>query len=132
MSGTITTRITPNAALLIDAAGCFGGASILLLASTVWNWTDLPEGWRIPVVVALFAFSVLLVIIARYRTRPLMALAILGNIAWIVAGAVALFVTGTLVGGLIIAAVMVADAIMAWFQSRELVGSSVVSRDNIS
>lgn len=116
----LTDRITPNAALLIDAAACFAGASILLLSSTVWSWSDLPAGWRLPVVVALFMFSVLLVIAARYKHRVLIALAVLGNIAWVIAGAVALFVTGTFLGIALIAAVMAADAAMAWLQARAL------------
>lgn len=111
---------TTTAALLIDAAGCFLGACIFLIAPSAWEWLDLPENWRLPVVVALFAFSVYLVTAARYGTRALIALAVLGNIAWVVGGAIALFVTGTVLGGLIIAAVMVADAVMAWLQSRGL------------
>ena len=120
MQAKLFDRITPNAALLIDAAACFAGACILLLSTTVWNWTDLPAHWREPVVVALFTFSVLLVISARYKGRLLIGLAVLGNIAWITAGAIALFITGTLLGTVIIALVMIADAIMAWFQSKAL------------
>lgn len=71
-------------------------------------------------VVALFMFSVLLVIAARYKHRVLIALAVLGNIAWVIAGAVALFVTGTFLGIALIAAVMAADAAMAWLQARAL------------
>lgn len=113
-------RITTNAALLIDAAGCFAGACLFLISSTAWSWLDLPGGWRLPVVVALFASSVYLVIAARYRHRTLIALAVILNIAWITAGAFALFITGTLLGGVIIALVMLADAIMAWLQARGL------------
>ncbi len=111
-------RITVNAALLVDAIGCFAGACLFLISTAAWSWTDLPGGWRLPVVVALFAFSVFLVIAAQNRHRMLVALAVVGNIAWITAGAIALFVTGTLVGGVIIALVMVADAAMAWLQSQ--------------
>ena len=113
-------RLTSNAALLIDAAGCFAGACLFLLSTTAWGWLDLPESWRLPVVVALFAFSVLLVSAARYRHRILIALAVLGNIGWITGGAIALFVTGTLTGGVIIVLVMVADVAMAWLQARGL------------
>lgn len=123
MQDSITRRITLNAALLIDAAACFAGACVLLLAPTVWSITDLPQNWRLPVVVALFAFSVLLVLVARYPTRPLVAMAVLGNLAWISAGAIALFVTGTLWGSVVIAAVMLADACMAWIQARPLLAT---------
>jgi len=115
-----STRITTNAALLIDAAGCFAGACLFLISTTAWGWLDLPESWRLPVAVALFAFSVFLVIAARYRHRALVAMAVLGNIGWITGGGIALFVTGTLLGGLIIALVMVTDAAMAWLQARGL------------
>ena len=113
-------RITTNAALLIDAAGCFAASSLFLISTTAWDWTDLPANWRQPVVVTLFLFSVLLVVAARYQTRPLIALAVLGNIAWVTGGAIALFVTGTLLGGIMIGGVMVLDAAMAWLQSRSL------------
>ena len=69
---------------------------------------------------ALVGLAVLLVIIARYRTRPVLALAVLGNLAWIAGGAIALFLTGTWLGSVIIAAVMVADALLAWLQARGL------------
>lgn len=39
-----------------------------------------------------------------------------GNVAWILAGAYALAVTESVVGGAIIGTVMVADAAMAWLQ----------------
>lgn len=126
---TLPDRITPNAALLIDAAGCFAGAAILLLSSTVWSWIDLPADWRQPVIVALFGFSVLLVGASRYQHRWMIALAVLGNIAWVTAGAIALFVTGTLTGMLIIAGVMAADSVMAWFQAKALDPNSVVAGD---
>ena len=125
-------RISPNAALLIDAAGCFAGAGVLLLWTSIWKWIDLPAHWRQPVVVALFLFAALLVIIARYPTRQLVAAAVLGNIVWITAGAIALFITGSLSGGIIIVLVMLADAIMAWFQAQALTGASVVAKDNIA
>lgn len=112
--------ISPNAALLVDAVGCFVGPCIFLLSTTAWGWTDLPAGWRLPVVAALFTYSVLLVIAARYQTRWLIALAVIGNILWITGGAIALFITGTWLGGAIIAVVMLADAIMAWFQGKPL------------
>lgn len=98
-------RISPANVLRIDAAGCFAGAAVLLFSTTVWSWTDLPAGWRLPVAVALLLFAVL------------------GNIGWIVAGSYALFITGTVVGGVIIAIVMIADALMAWLQSRALTGN---------
>lgn len=118
--------ITANAALLIDAVGCFVGACIFLLSTTAWGWTDLPAGWRLPVVVSLIAFSGLLVIAARYQTRWLIALAVLGNVAWITGGAIALFVTGTWLGGAIIAVVMLADAMMAWLQAKPLTNDQVL------
>lgn len=117
---TAAARITTNAALLVDAAGCFAGACVFLISTTAWGWTDLPDTWRLPVVVVLFAFSVFLVIAARYRHRVLVAVAVLGNIAWVTAGAIALFVAGTLLGGIIIALVMAADAVLAWLQARGL------------
>ena len=113
-------KITPNAALLLDAACCFAGACLFLISMRAWGWTDLPESWRLPVTVALFGFSVLLVIVARYRSRPMVALAVVGNLAWIAAGAGALFVTGTLLGSAIIALVMMSDAVLAWLQARAL------------
>lgn len=120
-------RITTNAALLIDAAGCFAGSALFLISTDAWGWTDLPEGWRLPVVVALFLFSVLLVIAARYQSRLLIALAVVGNIAWVTGGAIALFVTGTLLGGVLIAVVMLLDAGMAWLQSRAVRADSALS-----
>lgn len=117
----VTARITVNAALLVDAVGCFAGACLFLISTTAWGWTDLPDAWRLHVVVALFAFSVVLVVAARYKHRALVALAVLGNIGWVTAGAIAIFATGTLVGGVIIAVVMVADALLAWLQARGLV-----------
>lgn len=118
MAASVASRITTNAALLIDAAGCFAGAAMLTLVPSVWDWVNLPDHWRQPVVVALFLFSVLLVIAARYANRPLVVAAVAGNIAWIIAGGIALFETGSVTGGIIIAAVMVADAVMAWLQFR--------------
>lgn len=125
-------RFTPNAALLVDAAGCFAGASLLILSSTIWSWTDLPADWRLPVAVALFVFSVLLVMVARYPVRPMIAIAVLGNIAWIIAGAVALVATDSILGMGIIALVMIADAIMGWFQAKGLYPFIVVVRNNIN
>jgi cation transporter-like permease len=116
----VIDKITPNAALLIDAAGCFAGACLFLISTTAWGWTDLPESWRLPVTAALFVFSVLLVVIARYRSRPLVALAVLGNMAWIAGGAIALFVTGTVLGTVLTALVMLAVAGLAWLQARGL------------
>lgn len=130
MLNNLLSRITPNAALLVDAAGCFAAAGVLVLSSTVWSWTDLPSGWRQPVLVLLFLFSVLLVVAARYQTRPLFALAILGNIAWIAGGTYALFATGTMLGAIIIGAVMLADAIMARLQAQALRGDHVAARNN--
>ena len=113
-------KITPNAALLLDAAGCFTGACLFLISLTAWGWTDLPESWRLPLIAALFGLSVWLVVVARYPYRPLVALTVLGNLAWIAGGAVALFVTGTILGSIMIALVMLSDALMAWLQSRGL------------
>ena len=121
----MTSRFTPNAALLVDAAGCFIGSCIFLLSETAWGWTDLPGGWRQPVVAALFVFNVLLVIAARYASRPLITAAVIGNIAWIIGGAIALFVTGTVLGGAIIGVVMLADAVMAWLQARLLTAETL-------
>lgn len=117
---TVTDRITPDSALLIDAAACFGGAAILLLSGSVWSWLDLPSEWRQPIVVALFGFSVFLVIAARYKHPSLIALAVLGNLAWVTGGSVALFVTGSLTGMILIAMVMLADTVMAWLQGQAL------------
>lgn len=128
----IAGKIATNAALLTDAAGCFAAACLFLISTTAWSWTDLPESWRLAVVVALFLFSVYLVIAARYQNRWLVALAVLGNLLWIGGGTIALFVTGTLLGGLIIAAVMLADALMAWLQSRPLTHDDTKSHATIS
>lgn len=117
---SLADRITPNATLLIDAAACFAGAALLLLSATVWNWFDLPDDWRQPIVVALFGFSVLLVITARYKHRLLIALVVLGNIVWTLGGTVALFITGSLLGMLLIALVVLVDAVMTWLQSKGL------------
>ena len=117
---SLSDRITLNAALLINAAACLAGASVLLLSKTVWDRFDLPADWRQPVIVALFGFSVFLVVAARYQQRILIALAVLGNITWVIAGTIALFVTGTWLGGIIIALVILADSVMAWMQARAL------------
>lgn len=86
-------RISPATALRLDAAGCFAGAAVLFASATVWNWTDLPSGWRFPVAVALLLFSGLLVVAAITKSRRMMALSILGNIGWILAGSYALMVS---------------------------------------
>lgn len=90
----------------------------MLLFNEIWKWTDLPPNWRQPVIVALFLFAILLVIAARYQTRVLLTAAVLGNIAWVIAGMFALFETGTILGILIISVVILADAIMAWLQAK--------------
>lgn len=108
-------------ALLIDGVACFAGAAVLALSETVWNWTGLPSGGRLPVAVALFLFSLLLVAAERTRNRQLIALAVLGNLGWIAAGSWALFLTDSAIGGVLIAVVMIADALMAWLQSRALI-----------
>lgn len=117
-------HISPATALRIDAAGCFAGAAILFISTTVWSWTGLPSGARLPVAVCLFLFLLLLVAAERTRNRQLIALAVLGNLGWIAAGAWALFLTDSAVGGVLIAVVMIADALMAWLQSRAVTDRS--------
>ena len=111
-------RIPSSTAVLIDAVACFAGAVLLFAIPQIWDWTDLSGDWREPVAWALLLFSILLILAFRTGSRLLLALAVIGNIAWIVAGAIALTHTGTLLGGVIIALVMIGDAAMAWFQSR--------------
>ena len=111
-------RISSSTALLIDAIACFLGTLLLNAVPKIWQWTDLPTNWREPVIWALLLFSIRLITAFRMEYRLLLALAVIGNIAWIVAGAIALTHTGTLLGGVIIALVMIGDAEMAWFQSR--------------
>lgn len=130
MISAIPKWITPNVALLIDAAGCFVGAAALLLAPSLWEFADLPAGWRLPVIVALFLFSLILVAIARYPGRVSVSIAVLGNLAWILAGAFALVATGSIPGAAIIALVMVADAVMAWYQAQDLKTKNVVASNN--
>ena len=111
-------RLSSTTSLLIDAIACFVGAILLFGAPEIWKWTDLPTNWREPVVWALLLFSILLIMAFSSESRLLLVLSVLGNIAWIIAGAIALTHTGTLLGVVIIALVMIGDAAMAWFQSR--------------
>lgn len=113
-------QIASGNPLLIDAGACMAGAIILLLSRTVWEWTDLPASWREPVVALLFGFAVLLVVAARNQSRSLIAVAVVGNILWVIGGSIALFVSGTAIGWMLIATVMIGDALMAWLQSRQL------------
>ena len=111
-------RISSSTALLIDAIACFLGTLLLNAVPKIWQWTDLPTNWREPVIWALLLFSILLATAFRMEYRFLVVLSVLGNIAWIIAGAITLTHTGTLLGGVIIAIVMIGDAAMAWIQSR--------------
>lgn len=120
MANPLASRISPHAALVLDAFGCLAGAVVLLLIPRVWHWIALPDDWRQPVAIALFAFALSLIAASLKPNRVMFALAVLGNIAWIGGGMIALFATDTWSGAILIAVVMLADGLMAWIQAHGL------------
>ncbi|MCO5219914.1 MAG: hypothetical protein M9953_02945 [Thermomicrobiales bacterium] len=103
-------------ACLLDAIGCAVGGVVLFISPTVWSWLALPESWRIPVALMLLLFAGLAAAAYQIGIRQMILAVVAGNVAWILAGAYALAVTESVVGGAIIGTVMVADAAMAWLQ----------------
>lgn len=100
---------------MLDAIGCAIGG-ILLISPTVWSWLALPDSWRIPTALLLLLFAGLAATAYLVGTRHLILAVVAGNVAWILAGTYALAVADSLLGGTIIAVVIVADAAMAWLQ----------------
>lgn len=115
----MTVSPTTRLALLLDGVACvLGGLAVLIPA--VWDITSLPEGWRVAVGIALIMFGFAVLIGWKLPSRFTLLAAILGNVAWIIAGAFALLHTESNMGTSLVLAVMVADGIMAALQAKPL------------
>ena len=119
----MTVSSTTRLALLLDGIGCVLGG-LLVLIPAVWEVTSLPASWRSAVGIALIMFGVAVLIAWKLPSRATLLTAVLGNVAWIVAGAFALTRTESDFGTALVLAVMVADGIMAALHAQPILQGS--------
>lgn len=88
------TTLSLRDLLLLDAATCAATGALLTLGSkTLSGWSDIPSGVLFPAGLILFPIAAFMLVAARVRTDvPLVLIVVIGNVAWVVASIVLLFI----------------------------------------